>query len=278
LFTKKVTALESLISVFSLQILSVVLLIGYVIAFKQTAGMSPSGTREGMTEMLISKGLAVQTHLASKGIAFANLKYTEPLLEELLKKGHITNAGGKELLGHKANNARAILRLLEHIGIAEKEVNKQSKKKGCKLTSKAKSLLTEKTTKNDKVTSLLPLFISWLPLRLFLKFVAETPDCTMIHIKQILGEQVKKATQEAAENQSTLGLKKGYLKPFNEMIILNALVRMSTYLGLLAAEKRKGPYNLTKKRKNISQKITFQSFFVLLFSFFRDRNIQKAAI
>jgi len=207
--------------------------------------------------VILRKFLAVKANLDSRGIAFANLNYITPLLEELIEQKQITVASGNELLGHKNSNTNSIMKLLEHIQLLRKE--KGSGKTFYRLTPKALEFY-QKNKKNDLIGPIKPLFLDWLPLRIFVKYLQESPRCKIEEVKEILGEQIKRHTAEIAELIPEMGIKKGYLKPFNEMIITNVLVKISQFLGLLVTEKRRGPYTLTDEGREIAEKIDLNKY------------------
>ena len=76
--------------------------------------------------MQLPKYLAVQAYLESTGIAFADMKYIEPLLEAMLESKEITAEAGREILGHKSDVARTIYNLFQHIGIMKSRVTQET--------------------------------------------------------------------------------------------------------------------------------------------------------
>ncbi len=56
--------------------------------------------KEGKNVMHLQKYLAVQAYLESTGIAFAGMKYIEPLLESMLESKEITAKASREIFGH----------------------------------------------------------------------------------------------------------------------------------------------------------------------------------
>ncbi|MBD3193181.1 MAG: hypothetical protein GF308_21285 [Candidatus Heimdallarchaeota archaeon] len=223
--------------------------------------------------MILPKFIAVQAYLESVGTAFADLRYVERLLIEMLKEKELTSKEGSELLEHKTDTARTIFNLFQHIGIMKSRKDEEVKEEYFSLTSIGRELLENKKESQSLIQPLTPFFLTWLPLKIFLKYLQESPGCDIEEIKTNLGNQIIRHTKEAADLLSIKNLRGGVQKPFNEVIIENVLATIGEFLGLSYAYKRQGPYYLTPLGKYVSNSIDLQNFHFKIEKSFDSMNL-----
>jgi len=209
--------------------------------------------------MIIPKYVAVQANLESAKTAFADLKYVEPILNLILERKELSLESGKDVLGYKPDVAKTIYNLLKHIGILNSRLDTGMDMKFYSLTSFGRYLLETKKENQSLVQPLIPFFLTWLPLKIFMKFLHENPGADLDKIRGTLGDQTMFHTKEAA---TLLGAKtfRGGRRPFNEMAVENVLAKIGEYLGLTYTEKRFGPYHLTPLGKYVSDSIDLLNF------------------
>ena len=211
--------------------------------------------------MILPKFLAVRAYLESSGIAFAEEEYVNALFEKLLKDHEITAEEGRETLDHKTDTATSLFRLFEHIGIISKRTTEE-KVTYYSFSSIGKELLKNQKGKKGFIQPLTPFFLTWLPFKIFLKFLEENPNSTTDEINEQLGRQVEKHTMEYAQifPLKNVNKEKGVAKPFNKFVIPNSLAKIGEYLELVAFDQRDGPFTLTPLGKFVSNSIDYRNF------------------
>jgi len=209
--------------------------------------------------MIIPKYVAVQANLESAKTAFADLKYVEPILNLILERKDLSINAGVDVLGYKPDVAQTIFNLLNHIGILNSRIDTGMDMEFYSLTSFGRYMLETKKESQTLVQPLIPFFLTWLPLKLFLKFLLENPGADLDKIRDTLGDQTMFHTKEAATllNAKTF---RGGRRPFNEMAVENVLSKIGEYLGLTYTEKRFGPYFLTPLGKYVTDSIDLLNF------------------
>ncbi|MFW9923947.1 MAG: hypothetical protein ACFFDW_11740, partial [Candidatus Thorarchaeota archaeon] len=149
--------------------------------------------------MILPKYVAVQAYLESTGTAFADMKYIEPLLMEMLDKKKMTVDTGREVLGHKSDVAKTIFNLFQHIGIIKVNIEPETKTEYFSLTNFGKFVLESKKPDQSIVQPLTPFFLTWLPFRIFLKYLQHSPGADINEIRTQLGSQILKHTTDVKE-------------------------------------------------------------------------------
>lgn len=210
-------------------------------------------------KMILPKYVAVQAYLESSGTAFAELRYVEPLLEKMLEVDELSAAMGKEILGHKSDVAKTIYNLFQHIGIIKARFDPETTTDYFSLTNFSKYLLETRTDNQNLVQPLIPFFLTWLPLKIFLKYLQENPGADLNRLRSTLGEQLLYHTKETAQLFKGVSFRGGR-RPFNEMNVENVLCKIGGYLGLTYKEKRFGPYYLTPLGKYVTNSIDMLNF------------------
>ena len=210
--------------------------------------------------MLLPKFIAVQAYLESTGTAFADMQYVEPLLMEMLQRKVITPEEGRELLGHKSDVAKTILNLLQHIGLIKSHIDKEDRSEFFSLTNFSRYILETKKEKQNIAQPLIPFFLTWLPFKIFLKYLQQTPGADLNDIRTNLGTQVLKHTAELIQVIQTDSIRRGAYIPFNEMVIEKVLANIGEYLGLISFEKSSGPYYLSPLGKYVTNSLDVQNF------------------
>ena len=124
-----------------------------------------------MLVMIIPKYVAVQANLESAKTAFADLKYVEPILNLILERKEISLETGKDVLDYKPDVARTIFNLLNHTGILNVRLDTGMDIEFYSLTSFGRYLLETKKENQTLVQPLIPFFLTWLPLKIFMKFI-----------------------------------------------------------------------------------------------------------
>lgn len=218
-----------------------------------------NGSRDVM--MILPKFIAVRAYLESSGTAFAKEEYIEKLFEVLKKENEITVEQGMEILEHKTDTPTSILKLFEHIGIIKKRVDAEDKKSYYSFSQIGKQILIENPMDN-LIQPFTPFFLTWLPLKIFLKYLQTYPGSDVENIRETLGEQVTKHTREV---KNILDLKyvdkdKGVDKPFNRHIIPNVLVDLGRILRVVRTDRKNGPYYLTPLGKYVAKSIDLENF------------------
>ncbi|MHA1874812.1 MAG: hypothetical protein ACTSUC_00025 [Promethearchaeota archaeon] len=221
--------------------------------------------------MILPKFIAVRAYLESKGIAFANEEYIEKLFDVLKKEKEITAKQGMEILGHKTDTSTTIFRLFEHVGIIKKRNDRKENKSYYSFSKIGKQVLTDNPMDNP-IQPFTPFFLTWLPLKIFLKYLQLYPGSDIEVIRENLGGQVAKHTREAKEilELRHVDKDKGVDKPFNRHIIPNVLVPLGKSLRVVRADGRNGPYYLTPLGKYVANSINLENF-----TFYRLNNYFK---
>ena len=209
--------------------------------------------------MILPKYVAVQAYLESSGTAFAELRYVEPLLEKMLEIDEISAAMGKEILGHKSDVSKTIYNLFQHIGIIKARFDPESATDYFSLTNFSKYLLESRPDNQNIVQPLIPFFLTWLPLKIFLKYLQENPGADLNRLRSNLGEQLLYHTKETASIFNGVSFRGGR-RPFNEMSVENVLCKVGNYLGLTYKERKFGPYYLTPLGKYVVESIDMQNY------------------
>ena len=210
--------------------------------------------------MQLPKYLAVQAYLESTGIAFADMKYIEPLLEAMLESKEITAEAGREILGHKSDVARTIYNLFQHIGIMKSRVTRETAEEHYSLTNFGRFLLESKKPDQSIVQPLTPFFLTWLPFKIYLKFLLQNPGADLNEIRTTLGSQVVKHTTDVKDLKISEMITRGAYMPFNEMVIGKVLGNIGEYLGLISREKISGPCYLSPLGKYVTNSIDLLNF------------------
>lgn len=210
--------------------------------------------------MILPKYVAVQAYLESTGTAFADMKYIEPLLMEMLERKKMTVDTGREILGHKSDVAKTIFNLFQHIGIIKADVDQQTKTEYFSLTNFGKFVLESKKPEQSIVQPLTTFFLTWLPFRIFLKYLQGSPGADVNEIRTQLGSQVLKHTTDIKELALSENIRRGAYIPFNEMVIGKVLANIGEYLGLVSFEKSNGPYFLSPLGKYVTNSIDLLNF------------------
>ena len=210
--------------------------------------------------MQLPKYLAVQAYLESTGIAFADMKYIEPLLEAMLESKEITAEAGREILGHKSDVARTIYNLFQHIGIMKSRVTRETAEEHYSLTNFGRFLLESKKPNQSIVQPLTPFFLTWLPFKIYLKFLLQNPGADLNEIRTTLGSQVVKHTTDVKNLKISDKITRGAHMPFNEMVIGKVLGNIGEFLGLVTREKVNGPCYLSPLGKYVTVSIDMQNF------------------
>ena len=211
--------------------------------------------------MILPKFIAVRAYLESSGIAFAETEYINALFETLMKEEEITAEEGREILGHKTDTATSVFRLFEHIGIVSKRLT-EKKETYYSFSSIGKNLLKDQKGKRRYIQPLTPFFLTWLPFKIFLKFLEENPNTTTEEINEYLGTQVMKHTKEYSQIYplKNVDKEKGVAKPFNKFVIPNSLAKIGEYLELITFDKKDGPFSLTPLGKFVAHSIDYKNF------------------
>lgn len=210
--------------------------------------------------MILPKYVAVQAYLESTRIAFADMKYIGPLLERMVQKDEITADMGREILGHKSDVAKTIFNLFQHIGIIKSRLDQETNNEYHSLTNFGRYLLENKKTEQSIVQPLTPFFLTWLPFKIFLKFLLENPGADLSDIRSSLGSQILKNTTDIKNIIKSDIIRRGAYIPFNEMVIGKVLGNIGEYLGLVDFEKNSGPYYLSPLGKYVTNSIDIQNF------------------
>ena len=210
-------------------------------------------------KMILPKYVAVQAYLESAGTAFAELRYVEPLLEKMLEVGELSSAMGKEILGHKSDVSKTIYNLFQHIGIIKARLDTDTATDYFSLTNFSKYLIESRPANQNLLQPLIPFFLTWLPLKIFLKYLQENPGADLNRLRTNLGEQLLYHTKETASLFKDISFRGGR-RPFNEMNVENVLCKIGDYLGLTYKEKKFGPYYLTPLGKYVTNSIDMVNF------------------
>jgi len=199
--------------------------------------------------------------LESQGIAFANIDYIQTLFDTLIKEQTITAGKGQDILGHKTDTATSVFRLFEHIGIIQKHET-QDKETTYSFSDIGSQLLKEENSTGNYIQPIIPFFLNWLPFKLFLKYIQQTPGSTTEVIYQNLGSQVENHTKEFSKivPMKNVNSETGVAKPFNRFVIPNSLATIGKFLGLTINKKKDGPYELTPLGKYVVNSIDDLSF------------------
>lgn len=211
--------------------------------------------------MILPKFIAVRAYLESSGTAFAKEEYIEKLFEVLKKENEITVEQGMEILEHKTDTPTSILKLFEHIGIIKKRMDTEDKKSYYSFSKIGKQVLNENPMDN-LIQPFTPFFLTWLPLKIFLKYLQIYPGSDVENIRETLGEQVAKHTREAKNilNLKYVDKDKGVDKPFNRHVIPNVLVDLGRILRVVNTDRKNGPYYLTPLGKYVAKSIDLENF------------------
>ncbi|NHJ83942.1 MAG: hypothetical protein FK734_00685 [Asgard group archaeon] len=211
--------------------------------------------------MILPKYVAVQAYLESTGTAFADMQYVEPLLDNMLKTKEISAEEGRELLGHKSDVAKTILNLLQHIGVIQvKDIDEKGNIDFFALTNYGRHMLENKKEGQSFAQPLTPFFLSWLPFKIYLKYLMFNPGAELNEIRERLGSQVLKHTNDVKEFIKPEKIRRGAYMPFNEMVIGKVLTNIGDYLGLVNYEKATGPYFLSPLGKYVTNSVDMQNF------------------
>ncbi|HUU78549.1 MAG TPA: hypothetical protein VMX55_09385 [candidate division Zixibacteria bacterium] len=210
--------------------------------------------------MIIPKYVAVQAYLEATGTAFAELRYIEPLLEALIEKKEITLDKGREILEHKSDVAKTVFNLFQHIGIIKRRIEVDTRGEFVSLTNYGRFVLENKKPGSSIIQPLTPFFLSWLPFKLFLKYLLESPGATTNEIRTALGSQIVKHTTDIKELNISDIIRRGAYIPFNEMVIGKVLANIGDYLGLVTFDKSAGPFYLSPLGKYVTNSLDLQNF------------------
>lgn len=210
--------------------------------------------------MILPKYVAIQAYLESTRIAFADMKYIEPLLETMVQKSEITADIGREILGHKSDVAKTVFNLFQHIGIIKSRLDQETKNEYHSLTNFGRYLLENKKPEQSIVQPLTPFFLTWLPFKIFLKHLLENTGSDLNDIRSTLGSQILKNTTDIKNIIKSDIIRRGAYIPFNEMVIGKVLANIGEYLGLVDFEKNSGPYYLSPLGKYVTNSIDVQNF------------------
>ena len=211
--------------------------------------------------MILPKFIAVRAYLESRGIAFANIEYIQTLFDTLRKEQTITAERGQEILGHKTDTATSVFRLFEHIGIMKKQTSQENELLYSFSNIGSQLMRDEKISGNIR-HPIIPFFLTWLPFKLFIKYLQLAPGSTVEDIYQNMGRQVENYTKEYSEliYMKNVDPNKGVAKPFNRFVISNSLATIGNFLGLTMNKKKEGPYELTPIGKYVAYSIDEKSF------------------
>ncbi len=210
--------------------------------------------------MILPKYVAVQAYLEATGTAFADLRYLEPLLEGMLAKKQMTVEDGRELLGHKSDVAKTIFNLFQHIGIFQRTLDRETNTDLFSLTVFGRYVLEKKKPEQSIIQPLTPFFLTWLPFKIFLKYLQQNPGADLNEVRNQLGTQIVKHTASIKELRISESIRRGAYIPFNEMVIGKVLANIGEYLGLITFEKNNGPFYLSPLGKYVSNSLDLQSF------------------
>jgi len=210
--------------------------------------------------MQLPKYLAVQAYLESTGIAFADMKYIEPLLESMVESKEITAEAGREILGHKSDVARTIYTLFQHIGVMKSRVIPDTNEEFYSLTNFGRFLLESKKPDQSIVQPLTPFFLTWLPFKIYLKYLLQNPGADLNEMRTALGSQVVKHTTDIKNLKISDMITRGAYMPFNEMVIGKVLGNIGEFLGLIIREKVSGPCYLSPLGKYVTNSIDLLNF------------------
>jgi hypothetical protein len=210
--------------------------------------------------MILPKYVAVQAYLESTRIAFADMKYVQPLLETMVENDEITAEMGREILGHKSDVAKTVFNLFQHIGIIKSRKDQETNNEFHSLTNFGRYLLENKKPNQSIVQPLTPFFLTWLPFKIFLRYLLETPGADLNQVRTALGTQVLQATTDIKSIIKSDIVRRGAYIPFNEMVIGKVLANIGEFLGLVNFEKSSGPYYLSPLGKYVTNSIDFQNF------------------
>jgi len=180
----------------------------------------------------------------------------------LLQKKEITVEEGKEILEHKTDTVSSIFKLFEHMGLIYKRVDLESKIAYFSFSKIGKEILLKEDTGGDLIQPLIPFFLSWLPLKIFLKYLQLYPGSDVETINSNLGSQVAFHTKEVKNlfNLKYVDVESGVDKPFNRHVIPNVLATIGGLLKLVKIEKKEGPYYLSPLGKYVANSIDLYNF------------------
>jgi hypothetical protein len=210
--------------------------------------------------MILPKYVAIQAYLESTRIAFADMKYIEPLLETMVQKDEITADIGREILGHKSDVAKTVFNLFQHIGVISSRLDQETNIEHHSLTNFGRYLLENKKPQQSIVQPLTPFFLTWLPFKIFLKYLLENAGSDLNEIRSALGSQILKNTTDIKNIIKSDIIRRGAYIPFNEMVIGKVLANIGEYLGLVNFEKSSGPFYLSPLGKYVTNSIDLQNF------------------
>ena len=108
----------------------------------------------------------------------------------------------------------------------------------------------------------MPFFLTWLPFKIFLKYLEDNPNTTTEEMNEQLGTQMIKHTMEYSQifPLKNVDKDKGVAKPFNKFVIPNSLVKIGEYLELVTFDKKDGPFSLTPLGKYVANSIDYRNF------------------
>ena len=212
--------------------------------------------------MILPKFVAIRAYLESIGIAFGQKDMIDPLLEALLKETELSTERGREILNHNTDTATSVFRLFEHIGILSKRIDKDEKITYYFYSNIGKEVLKDRRKDENLIQPLTPFFLSWLPFKLFLKYLQVYPNSTTEDINSNLGKQVAHHTKDFVKfiPLKNVNEKDGVTKPFNKFVISNSLAEIGKFLELIIAEKKDGPFYLTPLGKYVANSIDPYNF------------------
>ncbi|MGC9777757.1 MAG: hypothetical protein HZR80_00780 [Candidatus Heimdallarchaeota archaeon] len=210
--------------------------------------------------MILPKYVAVQAYLEATGTAFAELRYIEPLIEKILEMKEITAEYGREILGHKSDVAKTIFNLFQHIGIIKRRLDPEANVEYFSLTNYGRFVLENKKKGQSIIQPLTSFFLTWLPFKIFLKYLLRNPGAELNEVRTNLGSQVVKHTTDIKNLIQSDIIRRGAYIPFNEMVIGKVLSNVGEYLGLVNCDKSSGPYYLSPLGKYVTNSIDFQNF------------------
>jgi hypothetical protein len=210
--------------------------------------------------MILPKYVAIQAYLESTRVAFADLKYIEPLLSTMVSEEEITADKGREILGHKSDVAKTVFNLFQHIGITKSREDKATSDEFHSLTNFGRFLLENRKENQSIVQPLTPFFLGWLPFKIFLKYLLESPGVTLNEVRNHLGTQILQNTTDIKNIIKSDIIRRGVYIPFNEMVIGKVLANIGEFLGLVDFEKSSGPYYLSPLGKYVTNSIDFANF------------------
>jgi len=200
--------------------------------------------------LILQKFIAIKLYLESIGIAFFKIESIDRIFEIFEYKSVINKKELFELMNKLTDNALCVFRLMQHIGI----ITYYSKNYPIKYTLSKKGFeIAQQYNVSKDIEPLRVSFLNWLPLRVFLKYIEENPNCTTENIVNELGSQIKKHTKEFNRIYPMKNVNKsqGVSTPFNGFVIPNLLALIGYMLGYFRSYQKDGPFLLTNSGSNV---------------------------